>query len=122
VLTTVTVQGGAGALAPGLGQPGVGGAEQAVGTAASAALAPGEAGRLSALAATLPGVALVPGVDGAAAGFSVLGLGADQNRVTLDGMTFDGSELPRGAGVQTVLATSTFDVSRGGFSGAELQL
>ncbi len=121
VLTTVTVEAGSG-LTPGVGQPGVGGAEQAVGTAASAALAPGEAGRLSALAATLPGVTLVPGVDGAAAGFSVLGLGADQNRVTLDGMTFDGTELPRGAGVQTVLATSTFDVSRGGFSGAELQL
>ena len=121
VLTTVTVQGGAG-LAPGVGQPGVGGAEQVVGTAASAALAPGEAGRLSALAATLPGVTLVPGLDGGPAGFSVLGLGADQNRVTLDGMTFDGAALPRGAGVSTVLATSTFDVSRGGFSGAELQL
>ena len=104
------------------GAPDIGGAEQTVGSAGAAALSPAEAGNLSALAATLPGVTLIPGVDGGAAGFSVLGLGADQNRVTLNGMTFDGSEVPRGAATTTRLTTSTFDVSRGGFSGAELAL
>ncbi len=42
-------------------------------------------GDLSAMAATLPGVTLIPGADGAANGFSVLGLGADQNNITSTG-------------------------------------
>ena len=41
-------------------------------------------GDIAAMAASLPGVLLVPGLDGAADGFSVLGLGADQNSVTLN--------------------------------------
>jgi hypothetical protein len=51
----------------------------------------------AAMAATLPGVQLVPGQDGGANGFSVLGLGADQNNTTLNGMMFGGAGLPRAA-------------------------
>ncbi len=122
VLAGVTIQGTTGPPT-GLGaQSNVGGSEQSVGSAGAAALSPAEAGELSALAATLPGVTLIPGVDGAPAGFSVLGLGADQNRVTLNGMEFDASDIPRGAAAVTTLTTSSYDVARGGFSGAELSV
>jgi len=78
-------------------------------------------GDLAAMAATLPGVQQATNEDGSN-GFSVLGLGADQNNATLNGMAFGGSNLPRDAAVSTSLVTSPYDVSRGGFSGAQLSL
>ncbi len=79
-------------------------------------------GDLSAMAATLPGITLIPGADGAANGFSVLGLTADQNNITLNGLNFSGTDLPRDATSQTRVTTSSYDVSRGGFSGAQIAL
>lgn len=79
-------------------------------------------GDLAAMAATLPGVTLIPGADGAASGFSVLGLGADQNSITLNGLNFSGTDLPRDATTQTRVSTSSYDPSRGGFSGAQIAL
>ena len=79
-------------------------------------------GDLAAMAATLPGVQTVPGENGDPNGFSVLGLGADQNNTTLNGMNFGGAGLPRDAQVSSSLATSPYDVSRGGFSGAQFSL
>ncbi|MES2523100.1 MAG: TonB-dependent receptor [Gemmatimonadota bacterium] len=79
-------------------------------------------GNVAALAASLPGVTLVPGLDGSADGFSVLGLGADQNSVMLNGVSFDGNGLPRDASVSTNLSTSPFDGSRGGFSGGQVNI
>jgi hypothetical protein len=79
-------------------------------------------GDLAAMAASLPGVQSVPGQDGSADGYSVLGLGADQNNATLNGMQFGGSSLPRDASVSSSLITSPYDVSRGGFSGGQLSL
>jgi len=78
-------------------------------------------GDLAAMAATLPGVQPTTNEDGSN-GFSVLGLGADQNNTTLNGMMFGGGNLPRDAAVTTSLVTSPYDVSRGGFSGAQLSL
>lgn len=98
----------------------VGGTEQRI--AANAALPPDMIGDLAAMAATLPGVQLVPGQDGGANGFSVLGLGADQNNTTLNGMQFGGAGLPRDASVMSSLITSPYDVSRGGFSGGQFSL
>jgi len=88
----------------------------------NSALPPDLAGNLAALAASLPGVLLIPGVDGTADGFSVLGLGADQNSVTLNGMSFGGSGLPRDAQINGSMTTSPYDGSRGGFSGAQLNV
>jgi hypothetical protein len=79
-------------------------------------------GDLAAMAATLPGVQTVAGENGDPNGFSVLGLGADQNNTTLNGMNFGGAGLPRDAQVSSSLATSPYDVSRGGFSGAQFSL
>jgi hypothetical protein len=79
-------------------------------------------GDIAAMAASLPGVTLVPGQDGDPSGFSVLGLSPDQNNTTLNGMQFGGSNLPRDAAVSTSLVTTPYDVSRGGFSGAQFQI
>jgi hypothetical protein len=87
-----------------------------------AALAAAQLGDLAAMAASLPGVLLVPGADGDPSGFSVLGLDPSQNSTTLNGQNFGGSDLPRDAAVGATLATSPYDVSRGGFSGANFNL
>ena len=74
------------------------------------------------MAASLPGVTLIPGLDGAPDGFSVLGLGADQNTTTLNGMSFNSGSLPRDANISSSLTTSPYDGSRGGFSGANFNI
>src|SRR5262245_32806892 len=61
------------------------------------AIAVGDQGNLAAMAASVPGVSLVPDAGGGIPGFSVLGLSTDQNRVTLNGMSFGGGDIPRDA-------------------------
>jgi hypothetical protein len=97
----------------------IGGSEQPLSNSAVPANLMGD---LAAMAASLPGVQSVPGQDGGADGYSVLGLGADQNNTTLNGMQFGGSSLPRDAMVSSSVVTSPYDVSRGGFSGAQMSL
>jgi hypothetical protein len=99
--------------------PDVSGTERAVG---SDALPADLQGDIAALAASLPGVALIPGLDGEPDGFSVLGLDADANSVTLNGVQSSVGSLPRDASVSSSLSTSPFDVSRGGFSGGEFSI
>ena len=99
--------------------PDIGGSERPVPTQDVPANLMGD---LAAMAATLPGVQTVPGENGDPNGFSVLGLGADQNNTTLNGMNFGGTGLPRDAQVSSSLATTPYDVSRGGFSGAQFSL
>ncbi len=99
--------------------PDIGGSERTINNGNVAA---SQAGDLAAMAASLPGVQLVPGADGDPSGFSVLGLTPDQNNSTLNGQNFGGTNLPRDAGVQSSLVTTPYDVSRGGFSGAQFQL
>jgi hypothetical protein len=99
--------------------PDVSGSEQTIN---NTNLPPELQGDLAAMAASLPGVTLIPGLDGQPDGFSVLGLGADQNTTTMNGMSFNSSNLPRDAQVQSSLSTSTLDVSRGGFSGGNFNL
>ena len=79
-------------------------------------------GDIAAMAASLPGVLLVPGLDGGPDGFSVLGLGADQNSVTLNGMQLGTNGLPRDAAISSSLSTSPYDPSRGGFSGGNFNI
>lgn len=99
--------------------PDVSGTEQTVNPSN---LPPELQGDIAAMAASLPGVTLIPGLDGAPDAFSVLGLGADQNSVTLNGMQYGGGNLPRDAVVSSSLATSPYDGSRGGFSGANFNI
>jgi hypothetical protein len=99
--------------------PDISGSERGVNGAAVSA---DQLGDLAALAASLPGVQLIPSADGGPSGFSVLGLTADQNATTLNGMNFGGSNIPRDANVSTSLVTSPYDVARGNFSGGLLQV
>jgi hypothetical protein len=101
------------------GTPDVSGTERNVPTGS---LPPEVQGDIAAMAASLPGVVLVPGIEGAPDGFSVLGLGADQNNVTLNGMQFGSNNLPRDASVSSSLTTSPYDPSRGGFSGGNFNI
>ncbi len=95
--------------------PDIGGVEQSLNTAGIPIDAMGD---LSAMAAYLPGVSAISNADGTT-GFSVLGLGSDQNSVLLNGLTFGGT-LPRDVQVSARLSTTTFDPSRGGFSGGQI--
>ena len=81
-----------------------------------------QAGDLAAMAASLPGVQLVPGQEGDPSGFSVLGLTPDQNNTTLNGQNFGAGSLPRDAQIMSSLITAPYDVSRGGFSGGQFAL
>ena len=83
---------------------------------------PDQQGDLAAMAASQPGVSLIPGTNGDPSGFSVLGLSTDQNMTTLNGMNSGASDLPRDAGTSVSLATSPYDVSQGGFSGGALNI
>jgi hypothetical protein len=99
--------------------PDISGTEQ---TASTAAVSADQQGDLNAIAATIPGVTPILGAEGDPAGFSVLGLSADQNSMTLNGANLGTSTLPRDAQVSTSLVTTPYDVSRGGFSGAQLNV
>lgn len=76
-------------------------------------LSPDQAGDLNAIAAMLPGVAIVNG------GISVLGLGPAQNSVTMNGLAFSGTDIPRDATTRVRVLASTYDPSNGWFSGAQ---
>jgi hypothetical protein len=76
-------------------------------------LSPDQEGDLTAINQALPGVATTP------AGASVLGVGPGQNSTTLGGMAFAGSDVPRDARVIVKSSTSTYDPSRGWFSGLQ---
>ncbi|MDB4874881.1 MAG: hypothetical protein JWM41_1327 [Gemmatimonadetes bacterium] len=100
-------------------RPDIGGSERAINNGMVSA---DQLGDLAALAASMPGVQFVPSADGGPGGFSVLGLGADQNLTTLNGMNMGGGNIPRDANVSTSLATSPYDVARGNFSGGVLNV
>ncbi|MEO5568818.1 MAG: hypothetical protein ABIR92_10010, partial [Gemmatimonadaceae bacterium] len=82
----------------------------------------GAQGDLAAMAASLPGVTYIPGADGGPAGFSILGLGAEQNLTTLNGLDFGGADLPRDATTTGRVSSNPFNPTQGGFSGGQLAL
>ncbi|HEV7991525.1 MAG TPA: carboxypeptidase-like regulatory domain-containing protein [Gemmatimonadaceae bacterium] len=101
------------------GAPDLSGTEQAL---QSDAVSAGRQGDINAMASSIPGVTPITNADGDPAGFSVLGLSSDQNSTTLNGASFGASSVPRDAAVVSSLVTTPYDVSRGGFSGAQFNL
>jgi hypothetical protein len=79
-------------------------------------LPPDLAGDLAAIAAMTPGVMPTPG------GISVLGLGPGQNSITLNGVAFAATDIPRDAATRVRVTTSSYDPSIGWFSGARTQV
>jgi hypothetical protein len=79
-------------------------------------ISPSVAGDLNALAGTMPNVTMTP------AGASILGSGSESNLTTLNGMGFASANVPRAASTETRVTGATFDATRGGFAGANIDV
>jgi hypothetical protein len=82
----------------------------------SGAVAPTIAGDLNALAGTMSNVTMGPN------GASILGSGSESNLNTLNGMGMNASAIPRAARTETRVTGATFDPTRGGFAGANVDV
>jgi hypothetical protein len=82
----------------------------------SGAVAPTVAGDLNALAGTMSNVTVTPG------GASILGSGSESSLNTLNGMGLNASSIPRAARTETRVTGATFDPTRGGFAGANVDV
>ncbi len=80
------------------------------------AIAPGAAGDLNAIAGTMSNITMT------GAGPSILGSGAESNLNTLNGMALAGGSVPRAARTETRVTGATFDPTRGGFAGANIDV
>ncbi|MFN2626384.1 MAG: hypothetical protein ABR520_09925, partial [Mycobacteriales bacterium] len=79
-------------------------------------VSPTMAGDLNALAGTIPGITMTPN------GPSVLGASGESNLTTLNGMGLAVTQIPRAARTETRVTGATFDPTRGGFSGANVDV
>lgn len=79
-------------------------------------LSPSVAGDLNALMGTMPGITVGAG------GPSLLGAGTESNLTTLNGMAMPASSIPRAAQTDTRVSGATYDATRGGFSGANVDV
>jgi hypothetical protein len=79
-------------------------------------MSPSVAGDLNAVAGTMPNVTVTP------AGASILGSGSESNLTTLNGMGFGSASIPRAARTETRVTGATFDATRGGFAGANIDV
>jgi hypothetical protein len=79
-------------------------------------LPPTVAGDLAAIAGTLSNVTVTP------AGIAILGSGVASTLTTLNGMAIGASSVPRAASVDTRVTGTTYDATRGGFSGANIDV
>ena len=75
-------------------------------------------GDIAAAMATIPGISITPDANGGLPVISAFGLSGSDNSLTLNGMNFGAGSIPRD-GVQLRVAQSTYDPSRGGFSGVQ---
>jgi hypothetical protein len=79
-------------------------------------VSPNAAGNLNTIAGTIPGITMTPG------GPSMLGASPSSNLVTLNGMALPGGSLPRAARADVRVSGATFDATRGGFAGANIDV
>jgi hypothetical protein len=86
------------------------------------AIAVADQGNLAAMASSIPGITLSTDATTGIPSFSVLGLSGDQNRITMNGLSFGGGDVPRDAIADVRVTPITYDVSRGGFSGGQLSV
>ncbi|MFL5596558.1 MAG: carboxypeptidase-like regulatory domain-containing protein [Gemmatimonadaceae bacterium] len=77
---------------------------------------PTVAGDLNAIAGTMSNVTMTGG------GPSILGAGSESNLNTLNGMGLAAGAIPRAARTETRVTGATFDPTRGGFSGANVDV
>jgi hypothetical protein len=79
-------------------------------------------GDLMGMISQVPGITVTSDPSNGLPSFSVLGLSGSQNNVTLNGLAFGGGDVPRDIIGAVRVSASTYDVSRGGFSGAQLSV
>ncbi|AMW06320.1 carboxypeptidase-like regulatory domain-containing protein [Gemmatimonas phototrophica] len=79
-------------------------------------VSPNAAGNLSMIAGTMPGVTMT------ASGPSMLGASPSSNLTTLNGMALPAGGLPRAARADVRVSGATFDATRGGFAGANIDV
>ena len=82
----------------------------------SGQISPTVAGDLNAVAGTMSNVTMTPG------GASILGSGPESNLNTLNGMGLSAGSIPRAARTETRVTGATFDPTRGGFAGANIDV
>ena len=82
----------------------------------SGQIPPTVVGDLNAAAGTMSNVTITGG------GPSILGAGSESNLNTLNGTGFSASSIPRAARTETRVTGATFDPTRGGFSGANVDV
>ncbi len=99
--------------------PDVGGGERPL---TNNTVTPDQAGNLAAMAAGVAGIQLVPGFDGAADMFTLLGLTPDQNSTLFNGLGSGISALPPDILASTSIVPYSFDPAIGGFSGAQINI
>ncbi|MEP6989503.1 MAG: carboxypeptidase-like regulatory domain-containing protein, partial [bacterium] len=80
------------------------------------AISPTTAGDLNAIAGTMSNVTMT------GAGPSILGSGSASNLTTLNGMGLAAGAIPRAARTETRVTGATFDPTRGGFAGANIDV
>ena len=90
--------------------------------ASSEVFAAADQGDLVGMIAQVPGITITSDPTSGLPQFSVLGLSGSQNNVTLNGLQFGGTDVPRDIIGAVRVSSSTYDVSRGGFSGAQLSV
>jgi hypothetical protein len=89
--------------------------------ASSEVFAAADQGDLLGMVSQVPGITLTSDGSGVPS-FSVLGLSGAQNNVTLNGLAYGGSDVPRDIIGAVRVSASTYDVTRGGYSGAQLSI
>jgi len=72
------------------------------------------------VASLAPGVILLGGSDSTANSFVIAGQRADQNQITMDGLSFATGSVPSEAVRNTRVITNTYDVARGQFTGGQV--
>ena len=72
------------------------------------------------VASLAPGVIMLDGSDSTANSFVIAGQRADQNQITLDGLSFGSGSVPSEAVRSTRVITNTYDVARGQFTGGQV--
>ena len=82
----------------------------------NSSITPSNAGDLNAIAGTMSNITMIGGSP------SILGSGSESNLTTLNGMGMAGGSIPRAAQTQTRVTGATFDPTRGGFSGANIDV
>jgi hypothetical protein len=90
--------------------------------ASSEVFAVADQGDLMAMISQVPGITMTADPSNGLPQFSVLGLSGSQNNVTLNGMQFGGTDVPRDIIGAVRVSSATYDVARGGFSGAQLSV